>query len=106
MTCKYKVGQIIEAAGKQSIIVGVTQHFYSAVPLDAAYWSAPCQEQALSQGWGIFEVNGVLEIQRYDESNCFDSDFAAQHYVGKSDDILCLKALAHVLLRNIERGDA
>lgn len=102
MICKYKVGQIIEIDGKQSIIIEVTQHFYDAMPLDAAYWSVPCQEQALSQGWGIFEVDGKLEIQRYDEYPRFDNDSAAQNHVKQSGDILCRKALGYVLLCNAD----
>lgn len=101
MTDEYKVGQIIEVDGRRSIIVEVSRFFYDAIPLDTVFWSGASQGRALSQGWAIFQTDGTLEIQRNDESNRFDSDEAARHFVENSGDDICRQATAFVLLRNL-----
>jgi hypothetical protein len=106
MTGEYNVGQIIEVDGGRSIIVEVSHFFYDAIPLDTVFWSGASQEKALSQGWAIVEVGGKLEIQRYDESNRFDSDEAARHFVENAGEEICRRAIAFVLLRNAERANA
>lgn len=46
-------------------------------------WTVKDQKYALSQGWGIFNIDnkGYLEIQKNDELNSFKSDEEAVKFV-------------------------
>jgi hypothetical protein len=63
-------------------------------------WTAADQEDALSQGWGIFTTDGGMEIQRHDEAAVFDCDNAARQHVMLSDGRICRKAVAYLQLRD------
>ncbi len=103
MTQKYEVGQTMMVDGKASIIIEVSGSglFYDSMPLEDIFWTIPDQEEALGQGWGLFQTDGKLKIQRYDESQCFDSDWAAQNYVENSGDGICRKAKAYLLTKKL-----
>ena len=101
MSDAYHVGQIILVDGQRSVVVEASRFFYEAIPVNTVYWSIASQDQALAQGWGIFEVAGKLEIQRFDESERFLSDAVAYDYVKNSGDELCRRAISYLLLHNM-----
>lgn len=62
-------------------------------------WTKTQKDNAYTQGWGIFAIDGNqnnLQIQRIDETEVFDSDEAALNFVieqAKSGNTDCKYAL-------------
>lgn len=46
-----------------------------------AEWSRADSEAALAEGWDVWDADGVLEIQRDDDAEVFDSDAGAIAHV-------------------------
>lgn len=44
-------------------------------------WTPGMQRQALEEGWGVFDSDGHIEIQRHDEAEVFTGDDAAEKWV-------------------------
>lgn len=63
-------------------------------------WHDKDQLDAYEEGWGVFDVEGHLEIQRIDETELLDSDDAARALVlgmAQQGFRLHRKAILHVL---------
>ncbi len=63
-------------------------------------WTFRDQEKALAQGWGLFDADGVLQLQRNDDLNRFPCDMIAWAHVVETAEHCPLARKAMMVLQD------